>query len=163
MKRTTFRISLGGVAASVAILGTLASLPAQADEQALARQVQALTERVRMLEESVQQLKSTCSSGAAGTQAANAGASGEAHGSTVRNASGQYEAEPWKIKEKWGGLHDAMTGAQVTALLGKPSRTFMLNGSSVWYYDYRGVGVGSVMLGKDGRIVGWQRPPVGWW
>jgi outer membrane murein-binding lipoprotein Lpp len=163
MKRTKIRILLGGAAVSVATLGFLTSLPAQADEQALARQVQALTERVRMLEESVQQLKSTCSSSAAGTQSANAGAGGDAHSSTVRNASGQYEAEPWKIKEKWGGLHDAMTGEQVAALLGKPSRKFMLNGSSVWYYDYRGVGVGSVMLGRDGRIVGWQRPPVGWW
>ncbi len=154
---------LGGISSVLLLAGVLGAPAAQADEAALARQVQALTQRVRSLEETVQKLQDTCSAKPAIQAPGPSAAPSEARRGSIRGPNGQYQAEPWDIKEKWGGLHNDMTGKEVTALLGAPSRKFTLNGSAVWYYDYRGVGVGSVMLGKDGRIVGWQRPPVGWW
>jgi hypothetical protein len=70
-----------------------------------------------------------------------------------------------QVAENWAALREGMNPEQVEALLGQPSRDFKLNGQTVWYYYYTGVGGGSVMFSRGKRtLFDWQRPPFhGWW
>jgi hypothetical protein len=76
------------------------------------------------------------------------------------------DAFQWReaLKEQWSGVKAGMNGEQIRQLLGAPSREFALDGRPVWYYNYPGVGNGSVLFGRDGgTVVGWQHPPFGFW
>jgi hypothetical protein len=168
MKPMRIERPLAAVVLALAAAGAVVSPPARADDQALARKVEALTQRVRVLEQTVKQLQSTC---AAATASANSTANvapaaaaprSEARRQAARSSDGQIHSEPGDIKEQWRKLRHDMNGGQVASLLGQPSRKFTLNGKTVWYYDYHGVGVGSVMFGHDKHVMDWQRPPLGW-
>ncbi len=154
------------VLAALAAAGAAVSLPARADDQALALKVEALTQRVRILEQTVKQLQSSC---AAPTAAANSSASApspspsprpEAGRETARGPDGQIHAEPGHIKESWLKLERHMSGGQVEHLLGQPSRKLAIDGKTLWYYDYGDFGSGSVML-RNGHVLDWQRPTHG--
>ncbi|HKK14663.1 MAG TPA: outer membrane protein assembly factor BamE [Gammaproteobacteria bacterium] len=144
----------------------------------LAQRMDQLTRRVKALETQVRQLQNACAGPGAGTtapsqarpgQAAAAGsakAGPSAAPAPARQTGSNPSAAkgyPWRAKEQWRSLKADMTADQVENLLGKPSRTFKLNGDTVWYYRYPGVGAGSVMIRSNGSVAGWQRPPFGWW
>ena len=68
------------------------------------------------------------------------------------------------LKDQWRRVEHGMSGEEIRKLLGPPSREFSVDGKPVWYYAYPGIGNGSVMFSRDGRIVAdWQHPPFGFW
>lgn len=168
MKPMRIERPLAVVVLALAAAGAVLCPPARADDQALARKVEALTQRVHALEQTVKQLQSSCAAATANAnRTANAAPAGppprrEVRREVARSSDGQIHSEPGDIKEQWRKLRHDMSSEHVASLLGQPSRKFTLNGQTVWYYDYHGVGVGSVMLGHNMHVVDWQRPPLGW-
>jgi len=74
----------------------------------------------------------------------------------------QQATTPAEIKKRWHTLERGMSTKAVARLLGNPSRTFKLSGKPIWYYDYQGIGVSSIMFSTDGSIIDWQAPPSSW-
>ena len=70
---------------------------------------------------------------------------------------------PETIRENWHTLEKGMSNQKVNSLLGAPTRSFKLNNKLVWYYDYQGVGRGSVMFSEQGQVTDWQTPPTSHW
>jgi hypothetical protein len=66
-------------------------------------------------------------------------------------------------REGWLRVAEGMTQADINMLVGAPQQIFALNGKTVWYYVYPGVGAGSVFFNADGRASSYQKPPVGMW
>jgi hypothetical protein len=74
------------------------------------------------------------------------------------------EALEWHeaLKEQWRSVRAGMSAADITKLLGSPSRELTLDGNTVWYYSYPGLGSGSVLFSRERHIVtSWQHPPLG--
>jgi len=70
---------------------------------------------------------------------------------------------PETLRENWHALNKGMSRQAVNKLLGAPNRTFKLNDNLIWYYDYAGIGKGSVMFSQDGQVTDWQAPPTSRW
>jgi len=80
-----------------------------------------------------------------------------------RTISERQATTPADIRKNWHALKTGLNNHAVKVLLGPPSRSFKLNnGKPLWYYDYEGIGVGSVMFSNDGQVTGWQAPPSNW-
>jgi hypothetical protein len=76
------------------------------------------------------------------------------------------DAFQWRemLKGQWHSVKTGMSDGEIRKLLGTPSREFTLDGKSVWYYSYPGIGNGSVLFSRDEHTVaGWQHPPFGFW
>lgn len=54
-----------------------------------------------------------------------------------------------------------MTQAEINEILGPPQKTFVIEGKTVWYYIYPGVGAASVFFNPDGRASSHQAPSFG--
>ena len=67
------------------------------------------------------------------------------------------------LRESWSHVDKGMTQAQITGLLGPPTKELTIDGKLVWYYYYAGIGGSSVFFNGDGRVSSKQRPTVGWW
>ncbi len=65
------------------------------------------------------------------------------------------------IRKNWEKLHRGLSKAELRQLLGEPASKFKFNREILWYYKYKGLGVGSVMLDSDGKVSEWQTPPFG--
>ena len=70
---------------------------------------------------------------------------------------------PETIRENWHALNKGMSRQAVNQLLGAPNRTFKLNDNLIWYYEYGGIGRGSVMFSRNGQVIDWQAPPTLRW
>lgn len=81
-------------------------------------------------------------------------------GQQAAQAVANYKPTP---RESWAQLKEGMSQAQVTALLGVPTKTFKAGGQTVWYYYYRDVGAGSVFFYEDGHVASRQKPPFSGW
>ncbi|MGW8310138.1 MAG: hypothetical protein ACWGNB_03655 [Thiogranum sp.] len=76
----------------------------------------------------------------------------------VREALEWHEA----LKVQWRSVRAGMSAEDITKLLGSPSRELTLDGNTVWYYSYPGLGSGSVLFSRERHIVtSWQHPPLG--
>jgi hypothetical protein len=78
-------------------------------------------------------------------------------------ASASEATEPIVPRERWRHVREGLTGEQVTALIGPPTKTFELAGKTVWYYYYPSIGAGSVFFGSRGVASSVQRPAGGSW
>lgn len=67
------------------------------------------------------------------------------------------------LGDLWRSLHHGMREDQVSALLGPPTSKLKANSKPLWYYEYDGVGAGSVVFSQQGEVADWQRPPLGLW
>ena len=67
------------------------------------------------------------------------------------------------LRESWSQVKKGMPKAQITDVLGPPTKELTINGKLVWYYYYEGIGGSSVFFNGDGRVSSQQRPTVGWW
>src|SRR5512143_3833259 len=76
-------------------------------------------------------------------------------------ASPGYMSPEALLKASWNQVEKGMDQAAVTALLGAPSTTFLLDGRRVWYYYYPGTGRGSVFFTDAGRVSSYQSPFLG--
>ena len=63
--------------------------------------------------------------------------------SASRDAGAATQAQSMSFREGWFKMRDGMTQAEINQLLGPPQKTFELNGKTVWYYVYPGVGAAS--------------------
>ena len=67
------------------------------------------------------------------------------------------------LRERWSQVKKGMPKAQITDVLGTPTKELTINGKLVWYYYYKGIGGSSVFFNSDGRVSSQQRPTVSWW
>jgi len=67
------------------------------------------------------------------------------------------------LRENWHQVDRGMTKAQISELLGAPTKELRINEKLVWYYYYRGIGGASVFFNSDGRVSSNQPPTLGWW
>jgi hypothetical protein len=56
-----------------------------------------------------------------------------------------------------------MSQAEITDVLGKPTKETRIDGKQVWYYYYPGIGGASVFFKNNGQVSSYQPPNVGWW
>lgn len=80
-----------------------------------------------------------------------------------RSAASSPALTPETIRENWHTLEKGMSNQEVSNLLGAPTRSFRLKNKLVWYYDYAGIGKGSVMFSDNGEVTDWQEPPTSHW
>jgi hypothetical protein len=66
------------------------------------------------------------------------------------------------LRNSWRRISGEMTQAAVKESLGPPTREMLINGKTVWYYYYAGLGAGSVFFRGDGRVSSSQPPNLGW-
>jgi hypothetical protein len=65
------------------------------------------------------------------------------------------------LRANWSNVKAEMGQAEVTRLLGEPTRKLTIDGRTVWYYVYPGIGTGSVFFTDKGRVSSRQWP-FGW-
>lgn len=137
--------------------------------QELSRQVGTLVQRVHVLEGNLAKLKAVKTPPAqpaapavqpAAAPAAAAPATVPAPTSPAPAAAAAVAApQPPTPAEAWKKVEEGMTEEQITGLLGAPSAKFKLGGQTVWYYNYPGVGSGSIAFYDDGHVASSQSPP----
>lgn len=118
---------------------------------------QRLAHRVDQLEQKVQQLETRLNALEA---AGHANTKALEH---IQAAPADTVQDIGTLKANWQTLSRSMKGAQVRRLLGAPTRVLKIDRNTVWYYQYKGFGNGSVMFSAQGQVVGWQIPPFGGW
>lgn len=127
-----------------------------AGDAGLEQQVKALSEQVRELQQRVDRLEGRT------TSAAPAATPAPAAASAATPAAGYVTPEA-ALRGTWARIKPDMAEAEVTALLGAPSKKFILDGRRGWYYYYPGTGAGSVFFTDAGRVSSRQSPfGMGW-
>ncbi|MDE2089244.1 MAG: outer membrane protein assembly factor BamE [Gammaproteobacteria bacterium] len=147
---------------AVLALYTRPALAGANDTASLRREVQALQREVADLKARITVLERAVAAGAP-QQPSAAPASAPPQAGAVPPPTAAPPQGP-EIRHRWREIKHGMTQAQITQLLGNPTRTLTLNNQPVWYYHYMGVGSGSVVFTDDGHVSSWQNPPLGpWW
>jgi len=151
--RTTLMI----FASCFALAGVSVARAAEPDVAALQQQVRQLRQQVLELQQRVDRLEGRS---AASAQAAPVAAPKAAQ--TATPGAGYVTPEA-ALKASWHKIKADMAQREVVALLGEPSKKFVLNGRRGWYYYYPGTGSGSVFFTDEGRVSSRQSPfGLGW-
>lgn len=79
----------------------------------------------------------------------------------VAAAPAGYVSPEATLRNHWAQVRPDMAQADVTRLLGAPSKKFTLDGRTGWYYVYPGLGSGSVFF-TDAGLVSSTHAPFGW-
>lgn len=66
------------------------------------------------------------------------------------------------LKQNWAQIEPGIPREKVQSLLGPPEKVLRIDGSTVWYYAYPGVGRGSVFFTGSGKVSSAQSPSFGW-
>lgn len=85
--------------------------------------------------------------------------SGQAAG--ARPEAGSAQAIPL-LKQSWSQIGPGTPREKVQSLLGPPEKVLRIDGSTVWYYAYPGIGRGSVFFTESGKVSSLQSPSFGW-
>ena len=138
--RATFMIL-----ACLALAGTSVARAAEPDVAALQREVGQLKREVLRLQKRVDHLEGRHAAAAPAAPAAG------------------YLTPEAALKATWHRIRRDMPQSDVVALLGEPSKKFVLDGRRGWYYYYPGTGGGSVFFTDAGRVSSRQSPfGLGW-
>lgn len=177
-KQLTIHVKAVSLAIVLLLLPGIQSVQAQANEVAALRaQVQELQRMVIDLQQQVQELQARMPSRPSTTSSTRPEAPVTNNTPRIRGyvrpdltGAGQDRTAvksptltPATIRENWHNLKKGMSNQTVSSMLGAPSRSFKLNNSLVWYYDYEGIGKGSVMFSEQGEVTAWQAPPSSHW
>lgn len=151
------------VLVSLALAGVPAARATEPDDAALRQDVKALKELVRDLAHRVSVLEARSTVAPVALQAAPiASAAPAAPVAAVQpGASSGYASPEAALRANWSKVKEDMDAAAVTRLLGAPSKKFTLDGRTVWYYYYPGIGGGSIFFTDAGRISS-RQSPFGW-
>lgn len=171
--------------ASLALLGTQAAWAGEPDVATLQGEVQALQTMVLQLNARVERLEGASPPATASTAAVSAPAKATALPATMPAApvAVPLAAQPAPVaaplaalqpgatpadlgpeallRINWAKIDAAMPAGEVSALLGKPSKIFTVDGRTVWYYVYPSIGTGSVFFTGDNRVSS-RHSPFGW-
>ena len=145
----------------------LAVVPAaratEPNDGALRQDVNALKELVRDLEHRVSVLEagSTVVPKAAQPAPTAAAAPATPIAALQPGASLGYVSPEAALRANWSKVKEDMDAAAVTRLLGAPSKKFTVDGRTVWYYVYPGIGGGSIFYTDAGRVSS-RQSPFGW-
>lgn len=141
------------ILACFALAGVSAARAAEPDVAALQQQVKQLRQTVLELQKRVDRLE--------GHHAVASPAVSPA-ASPAAPAAGYVTPEA-ALKATWHRIRPDMAQSEVAALLGEPSKKFVLDGRRGWYYYYPGTGGGSVFFTGEGRVSSRQSPfGLGW-
>lgn len=66
------------------------------------------------------------------------------------------------LKQNWAQIGPGTPREKVQSLLGPPEKVLRIDGSTVWYYAYPGIGRGSVFFTESGKVSSLQSPGFGW-
>ncbi|HVQ62518.1 MAG TPA: hypothetical protein VMS53_10570 [Burkholderiales bacterium] len=66
------------------------------------------------------------------------------------------------LKQNWSQIEPGTTREKVQSLVGLPEKVLRIDGSTVWYYAYPGIGKGSVFFTESGKVSSLQSPGFGW-
>ncbi|MBE0617432.1 MAG: outer membrane protein assembly factor BamE [Proteobacteria bacterium] len=146
------RTSFAGVvlAAGVLVLHpTSAALAGAPDNAELAREVEELRQAVQRLGARVEALERSL--------APQEDSEAEPESGDGRERLSREERRAWRE------VHRGMTKQEVNKLLGFPMGTMDQGNQTVWYYEYPEVGSETVVLSPEGKVTGWQKPPLGPW
>jgi hypothetical protein len=66
------------------------------------------------------------------------------------------------LKQNWSQIGPGTPREKVQSLLGPPEKVLRIDGSTVWYYAYPGIGRGSVFFTESGKVSSLQSPSFGW-
>lgn len=151
--RTALRILVYLVLAS-----TSAARAAEPDIESLEQEVKALKEEVLDLQKRLSQMEGRQAPAA---QAAPGTAKNAPVAAAPLGANGGYVSQEAALRANWSKIAQEMDQSEVTRLLGAPSKKFVLDGRTVWYYYYPATGSGSVFFTDAGRVSS-RQSPFGW-
>lgn len=81
----------------------------------------------------------------------------------ARPEAGSRSADPLPLlKQNWAQIGPGTPREKVQTLLGPPEKVLRIDGSTVWYYAYPGIGRGSVFFTESGKVSSLQSPSFGW-
>lgn len=66
------------------------------------------------------------------------------------------------LKQNWAQIGPGTPREKVQSLLGPPEKVLRIDGNTVWYYAYPGIGQGSVFFTESGKVSSLQSPSFGW-
>jgi hypothetical protein len=159
------RRDLSRAVGAVMMLSLLCPVPQvhaqDADASSLQKEVEELRREVKSLQEQVKTLKTEPSPAPPSAEPAQAQ---PAPNTAPALATAKPPADSIvALRESWSQVKKGMTEAQITSLLGPPTKEITIDGKRVWYYYYAGIGGASVFFNGDGRVSSNQRPTIGWW
>ena len=66
-------------------------------------------------------------------------------------------------RESWGGIRQGLSADEVERMLGVPDRKQQIGAQTIWYYDYKILGSGTVALDAGGQVSGFVKPYFNLW
>jgi hypothetical protein len=151
------RFALAVIVALV-LAGTSAARAADSDNAALLEEVKSLRQMVLDLQQRLNRLEGRQAPAA---QPAPGAAPVAAITAARPGANAGYVSPEAELKVSWSRLEREMGQRDVGRLLGPPSSKFTLDGRTVWFYHYPGIGSGSVFFTDAGRVSS-RQSPFGW-
>jgi len=151
------RIALPTLVA-VALAGAAAAHAAEPDIASLELEVKALKQEVLDLQKRLSQIEGRQAPAA---QAAPDTAQNAPVAAAPLGATSGYVNPEAALRANWSKIAQEMDQSEVTRLLGAPSKKFVLDGRTVWYYYYPATGSGSVFFTDAGRVSS-RQSPFGW-
>ena len=136
----------------LAVVVSLSMMSASADNQTLSvqQQIQALSNKIASLEKRVHQLETMCSADIVNQ-------AGQKPGTPAQSVSGLLKPT-YQVIENWTSLKRGLSEDDVFTLLGEPSHRVTMANQTMWYYQYLGVGSGSVIFTQGKHVLSWQKP-----
>jgi hypothetical protein len=67
------------------------------------------------------------------------------------------------LRASWKQVEHGLSNTELRERLGDPESIMALGRETLWYYSYPGIGSGSVMLDRQGKVTSWQSPPFRGW
>lgn len=143
---------------SLALAGAPAARAAEPDNATLEREVKALKEVVLDLQRRLAELESRRLPAARADPGTPRAAPVAAD---PLGANPGYISPEAALRASWSKIAQEMSQAEVMRLLGTPSKKFVLDGRTVWYYYYPATGSGSVFFTDAGKVSS-RQSPFGW-
>ncbi|MBI3785916.1 MAG: hypothetical protein HY270_21190 [Deltaproteobacteria bacterium] len=89
--------------------------------------------------------------------------SGSSAGDRPQDGKMEPERRELEAKQRWSDIRQGLSAEDVEHLLGAPDRKLQAGNQTIWHYDYKLLGQGTVAIDASGHVSGFVKPYINFW